>query len=157
LSIDSPIDTKPYSGGPHIRFPFWGEGPLWISGFGVLSRPNPSSGALKLTLPGPQEGASILNVDLVVVTTAVPVCAKYSPPKPFEFIESGAMAGTGPYNACCLYCLVTSIPPSYMNLLFLLCSWPRSFPRGEAGESPDSHFLLKIDGFGSVPARIRGG
>ena len=29
------------------------------------------SGALKSTLPGPREGSSILNVDLVVVTAAV--------------------------------------------------------------------------------------
>ncbi len=50
---------------------FLGEGPLWIFGFGVPSRPNPSSGALKSTLPVPREGSSILNADLVVVTAAV--------------------------------------------------------------------------------------
>ncbi len=48
-----------------------GGGSLWILGFGVPSRPIPSSGALKSTLPGPREGSSILNVDLVVVTAAV--------------------------------------------------------------------------------------
>ncbi len=42
-----------YSGVPHTRFPFGGEGPLWILGFGAPSRPDPSSGALKSTLPGP--------------------------------------------------------------------------------------------------------
>ncbi len=47
-----------YSGVPHIRFPFWGEGSLWILGFGVPSGPNPSSGVLKSTLPGPREGSS---------------------------------------------------------------------------------------------------
>ena len=31
----------------------------------------PQSGAVKSTLPGPREGSSILNVDLVVVTAAV--------------------------------------------------------------------------------------
>ncbi len=33
--------------------------------------PNPSSGAVKSTLPGPGEGSSILDVDLVVMTAAV--------------------------------------------------------------------------------------
>ena len=60
-----------YSGVPHTRFLFWGERSLWILGFRVHSRPNPSSGALKSTLPGPREGSSILNVDLVVVSAAV--------------------------------------------------------------------------------------
>ncbi len=68
-----------YSGGPQIRFFFGGEGSLWILGFGVPSRPNPSSGALKSTLPGPREGSSILNAHLVVMSAAVPhllgVCA----------------------------------------------------------------------------------
>ncbi len=54
-------------------FPFWGESSLWILGSGVPSRPNPSSGALKSTLPGPWEGSSILNVDLVVMSAAVQV------------------------------------------------------------------------------------
>ncbi len=44
---------------------------LWILGFGVPSRRNPLSGPLKSTLPGPREGSSILNVDLVVVTASV--------------------------------------------------------------------------------------
>ena len=57
-------DSKPYSGGPHIRFPFWGEGSLWILGFGVPSRPDPSSEAVKSTLPGSPEESSILNADL---------------------------------------------------------------------------------------------
>ncbi len=52
-----------YSGGPHISFPFLR--------FGVPSRPNPPSGSLKSTLPGPREGSSIINVDLVVVSAAV--------------------------------------------------------------------------------------
>ncbi len=60
-----------YSGGPHIRFLCFGEGSLWILGFGVPSRPNPFSGALKSTLPGPGEGSSILNVHLVVMSAAV--------------------------------------------------------------------------------------
>ena len=60
-----------YSGVPHTRFPFWGEGSLWILGLGVHSRPNPSSGAVKLTLPGPREGSSILNAHLVVMSAAV--------------------------------------------------------------------------------------
>ncbi len=61
-----------YSGGPHIRFPFWGgEGSLWILGLGVPSRPNPSSGAVKSTLPGPREGSLILNSHLVVMSAAV--------------------------------------------------------------------------------------
>ncbi len=60
-----------YSGVPHIRFPFGGEGSLWILGFGVPSKPNPSSGALKSALPGPREGSSILNAHLMVMSAAV--------------------------------------------------------------------------------------
>ncbi len=63
-----------YSGVPHIRFLFWGEGSLWILGFGVPSRPNPSSGVAKSTLPVPRERSSILNVDLVVMSAAVHQC-----------------------------------------------------------------------------------
>ncbi len=59
---------------PTYKVPFLGDGSLWILGFGVPSKPNHSSGPLKSTLPGPREGSSILNVDLVVVTAAVPVC-----------------------------------------------------------------------------------
>ncbi len=62
---------RKYSGGQHIRFPFGGEGSLWILGFGAPSTPNPPSRAVKSTLPGPWEGSSILNVDLVVVTAVV--------------------------------------------------------------------------------------
>ncbi len=40
--------------------------------FGVPSRPNLSSGALKSALPGPREGSSILNSHLVVMSAAVP-------------------------------------------------------------------------------------
>ncbi len=58
--------------GPHIRFPFWEEGPLWILGSGASSSQDPASGAVKPTRPGPREGSSILNVDRVVVTAAVP-------------------------------------------------------------------------------------
>jgi hypothetical protein len=74
-----------YSGGPHIRFLFGGEGSLWILGFGVPSRPNASSGPLKSTLPGPREGSSILNIDLVIVTAAVTVA------EPTELIGFGAV------------------------------------------------------------------
>ncbi len=60
-----------YSGGPHTRFHEFWEGPLLILGSGAPLRRNPLSGDLKWTLPGPREGSSILNTDLVVVTAAV--------------------------------------------------------------------------------------
>ncbi len=81
-----------YSGGPHIRFLFWGEGSLCVLGFGVPSRPNPSSGAVKSTLPGPREGSSILNAHLVVMSAAV--CPRG--PKSFIFgdrAENGLILG----------------------------------------------------------------
>jgi hypothetical protein len=56
---------------PAYKVLFVLEGSLWILGFGVRSRPHPSSGPLKSTLPGPREGSSILEVDFVVVTAAV--------------------------------------------------------------------------------------
>ncbi len=48
-----------------MRFSFRGEKCLWILGFGVPSKPNPSSGPLKLGSPEPLEGSSTLNVDFV--------------------------------------------------------------------------------------------
>ena len=71
LPLPHPPAMSKYSGGPHIRFPFWGEGSLWILGFGVPSRPNPLSGAVKSVVPGPREGSSILNAHLVVMSAAV--------------------------------------------------------------------------------------
>ncbi len=79
----------PYSGVLHIRFPILGGmGSFWILGFGVPSRPNPSSGALKSTLPGPREGLSILNADLVAVDVT----------KPYELIGFGVLGVTKPYE-----------------------------------------------------------
>ncbi len=69
------------SGGPHRRFLFGGEGSLWILGLGAPSSPNPSSGHLKSTLPGPREGSSIKNVDLVIVTAAVQLMEPQTGPK----------------------------------------------------------------------------
>ncbi len=68
-----------YSAVPHIRFLLQGgRVPLDLRFRGPL-RPNPSSGPLKSTLPGPREGSSMLDVDLVVVTAAVDhVVAKHS-------------------------------------------------------------------------------
>ncbi len=65
------VDKVRYSGGPHIRFPFCGDRCLRISSSGAPLERNPWSGALKLTLPGPREGSSIVNVDLVVMAAAV--------------------------------------------------------------------------------------
>ena len=56
---------------PTYKVSFFWEGSLWILAFGVPLRRNPSSGALKSTLPGPRVGPLILNVDPVVVTAAV--------------------------------------------------------------------------------------
>jgi hypothetical protein len=63
---------------PTYKVSFWGEGALWILGFGVPSRPNPWSGHRKSTLPGPREGSSILNADLVVVTAAARAKLKFN-------------------------------------------------------------------------------
>ncbi len=42
-----------------------------IVGSRAPSRQNPASGAITSTFPGPREGSSILNVDLVVAAAAV--------------------------------------------------------------------------------------
>ncbi len=52
---------------PTYMVSFWGEGSLGILGSGSPRSPGP----LTSTLPGPREGSSSLNVDLVVVTAAV--------------------------------------------------------------------------------------
>ncbi len=51
---------------------FYTKGPLDLRIPGPFEA-NIASGAVKSTLPGPQEGSSILNVDLVVVAAAVSV------------------------------------------------------------------------------------
>ncbi len=51
--VNSTFLRARYCGGPHISFPFFGGGSLWILASGVPSRPNLSSGAVKSTLSGP--------------------------------------------------------------------------------------------------------
>ena len=46
---------------------FW-KGSLRILGFGVPSMPNPSSGALRSTLPGPRERSGILSAHLALMS-----------------------------------------------------------------------------------------
>ena len=90
------IVTLCYSGVPHTRFHFWGEGSLRILGFGVPSRPNPSSGALNSTLPGPREGTSILNAHLVVMSAVVPAVRIVDKNYYFYFVFGRCPAELGP-------------------------------------------------------------
>ncbi len=64
-----------YIGGPHTRLHEFWEGSLRILGSGAPLRRHSQSGSLKSTFPGPREGSSILNVQLVVVAAAVSLAA----------------------------------------------------------------------------------
>jgi hypothetical protein len=141
--------------------------------FGVPSKPNLFSGAVKPIFPGLRDRPSLLNVHLVVMSVIISV-PRHSPP--LVSVEGGGVGcslpnetprrksgGPKEIRSGCMTMspwLMLHIPsPFILDLLYMIFHCvlgpPRS-PRRVPGESPHCHNLVEINGFRPIRSWIRG-